>query len=159
MKTIDYRGGLVSFEVPDDWREEYEEEGGGTFYEDKPDSGTLRLNVLSFANKEAKSPPQVIEEMFGAEGYEILPCGLAMRHGVKETEEQSTPLHLYRWEILVPVTPTHVRLACFTHTLLAAQEGTERAKVELNIVDSIVRTARFSTEPGILPEKPWWKFW
>jgi hypothetical protein len=47
MKRIAYRGGIVSFVIPDVWLEEYEGEGGATFYEDKPGSGTLRLNVPS----------------------------------------------------------------------------------------------------------------
>ena len=159
MKTIDYRGGLVSFEIPSDWKEEYEADDGGTFYQDKPDAGTLRLNVLSMASKEAKTPSQVILDAFGAEGHEMLPCGFALRHGMKTAEERGSQLHLHRWEVLVPVTPIHARLACFTHTLLAAQEETEMAKKELNIVDSSVRTARFATAPGVLPKKPWWKFW
>ncbi|MBL8085918.1 MAG: hypothetical protein JNN26_25045, partial [Candidatus Obscuribacter sp.] len=53
MKTIVYRGGIVKFQIPSHWKEEYEEEGGGTFYEDSADSGTLRLNVLTF---ESESP-------------------------------------------------------------------------------------------------------
>ncbi|MBK8594774.1 MAG: hypothetical protein IPN83_04160 [Holophagales bacterium] len=40
MKSITYRGGLVTFRIPRHWVEEYEEDGGGTFYEDRPDSGT-----------------------------------------------------------------------------------------------------------------------
>ena len=80
MKTINYRGGLVSFEIPSDWKEEYEAEGGGAFFLDKPDSGTLRLNVLSLASKEAEWPAQVILDAFGADGYEMLPCGFALWH-------------------------------------------------------------------------------
>jgi hypothetical protein len=154
LKTIRYRGSLVEAEIPANWKEEYEAEGGGTFYEDKPDSGTLRLNVLSFASKEARLPSDVVREVFGAEGYETLPSGFSMRHSVKTAEERGTQLHLYRWEVLVPVTPIRSRLVCFTHTLLAAQEGTNRAKEELRIIDSIVRTARFSTAPGELQKKP-----
>jgi len=48
MKTIEYRGGVVSFRIPSKWKEEYEEKGGGTFYEPVQDSGTLRLNIITF---------------------------------------------------------------------------------------------------------------
>jgi hypothetical protein len=51
MKTIRYRGGIVTFRIPAHWTEEYEEEGGGIFYNEDNDSGTLRLNVLTFASK------------------------------------------------------------------------------------------------------------
>ena len=29
MKSIGYRGGVVRFRIPADWKEEYEEQGGG----------------------------------------------------------------------------------------------------------------------------------
>src|SRR5438552_168389 len=51
FKTISYRGGIVTFRIPSHWREEYEPNGGGTFYDDNPDSATLRLNVIT-----AKAP-------------------------------------------------------------------------------------------------------
>jgi hypothetical protein len=34
FKTIVYRGGIVRFRIPAHWIEEYEHEGGGTFYEE-----------------------------------------------------------------------------------------------------------------------------
>lgn len=52
LKHIKYRGGIAEFQIPSHWREEYEPGGGGTFYEDSPDSGTLRLNVLSLSSKD-----------------------------------------------------------------------------------------------------------
>jgi hypothetical protein len=55
MKQIDYRGGIVRFLIPESWVEEYEDAGGGTFYEDRPGCGTLRLNVIT-AKKPADAP-------------------------------------------------------------------------------------------------------
>jgi hypothetical protein len=40
MKTIRYRGGIVTFRIPAPWTEEYEEKGGGIFYDKDNDSGT-----------------------------------------------------------------------------------------------------------------------
>ena len=159
MKPVVYRGGLVSFHIPANWREEYEAEGGGTFYEDKPDSGTLRLNVLTFEKKEPLTPEDATREVFAGEAHEVLPCGFPMRHAVKEAEEQGTALRLYRWEVLVRVSPTKWRVACFTHTVIAAQDGITQSKEELRLVNSIVREAQYSTEPGVVRERPWWRFW
>jgi hypothetical protein len=50
-KEIIYRGGVVRFFIPKHWSEEYEEDGGGIFYEPGDETGTLRLNVLSFLTK------------------------------------------------------------------------------------------------------------
>jgi hypothetical protein len=159
MKTIDYRGGLVSFEIPTSWKEEYQPEGGGTFYEDRPDSGTLRLNVISFSSKEPKTPTEAVADAFGPDTHEILSSGLTMRRGMKDGEERSTKLHLYRWDVLVPVTATHSRLACFTYTVIADQDGTEPVKGELEMVEGMVRTARFSTAQGEAPRTARWKIW
>jgi hypothetical protein len=54
MKTISYRGGVVTFRIPESWNEEYSDTDGGTFYEDKPDSGTLRLKLIT-----AESPSEI----------------------------------------------------------------------------------------------------
>jgi hypothetical protein len=35
MKTIVYRGGVVTFRIPAHWQEEYSDIEGGTFYEDR----------------------------------------------------------------------------------------------------------------------------
>jgi hypothetical protein len=45
-EKIVYRGGIAHFHVPTSWVEEYEPAGGGTFYENKPGTGTLRVNVM-----------------------------------------------------------------------------------------------------------------
>jgi hypothetical protein len=158
LKPVVYRGGIVSFGIPLAWREEFASDGGGMFYEDKPDSGTLRLNVLSFEKKEPMPLEAATKEIFGG-GYEILPAGFPIRRYVKKEEERATPLHLHRWEVLVPVLPNRWRLVCFTHTILAAHEESSGSINELQLVDAIVRQANYSTEPGALPKRPWWRFW
>lgn len=159
LKPIIYRGGIVTFGIPQAWREEYAPDGGGTFYEDKPDTGTLRLNVLSFEKKEALPLTAAAQEVFAGGTYETLSAGFPVRRCVKKTEERGTDLHLHRWEILVPVLPGRWRLVCFTHTILASQEQTSAAQEELQLVDAIVRQAEYSTEPSVLPKKSWWKIW
>lgn len=46
MKLIEYRGGVVNFRIPSHWREEYSDYDGGQFYDDRPNSGTLRLTII-----------------------------------------------------------------------------------------------------------------
>src|SRR5262245_49372554 len=52
LKVINYRGSVVRFRIPAGWNEEYEEDGGGTFYLPGDESGTLRLNVLTLEGPE-----------------------------------------------------------------------------------------------------------
>ena len=115
--------------------------------------------MISFSSKEPKTPTEAVADAFGPDTHEILSSGFAMRRGMKEGEERSTKLHLYRWEVLFPVTATHARLACFTYTVLADQDGTEPVKRELDMLEGMVRTARFSTTQGEVPRTSRWKFW
>jgi hypothetical protein len=77
LKPITYRGGIVRFEIPSDWIEEFETSGGGTFYENRPDSGTLRLNVLSFSSKNTPSE-EMARSVFKDNPTEVLPSGFLM---------------------------------------------------------------------------------
>ena len=136
LKTIIYRGGIVKFEIPVHWKEEYDPQGGGTFYEDRPDSGTLRLNVLSFSKKDGSASGSVSQSV-------------EITKEMKEATENGTPLHLYRWIAKYFISPIEMRVVIFTHTILARQEGDPRMKEELDLIDKSVREARFSIAPGV----------
>ena len=152
-KSIAYRGGIVAFKIPSAWREEYEPHGGATFYEDRPDSGTLRLNVLTFEKKNG------LEAMDQSADFPIvLLSGHRMRHYRKDTEEDGTPLHIYRWEVLVAVTPSRCRIVCFSHTVLVSARDSTATQQELQLVDELVRDADYSTADGVVP-KAWWRIW
>jgi hypothetical protein len=85
FKTVNYRGGVVSFEIPEHWKEEYEPKGGGTFYEDRPDSGTLRLHVLGFSSTSGRSSEDTLSQLNAKEQLEKLKCGLHVKRYVMRT--------------------------------------------------------------------------
>jgi hypothetical protein len=147
-KTISYRGGIVTFRVPESWREEYEPSGGGTFYEDRPDSGTLRLDVLSFSSKDEPAQ-QMALRAFPAGSYEILSNGFPIQYEIKEATEHGAKLHLHSWSIAVPIPPHSMRLVMFCHTVLAGQENDPLIESELDLLQSSIRSASFSQAPGV----------
>ena len=149
-KTIVYRGGIVQFDLPSNWREEYKPEGGGTFYEDRPNAGTLRLNVLTLQPKSGEPPEQAIERAYPAKSCEVLPSGLHMRHEIADAEEKGTSIRLHSWVVAVPVPPTRFRVACFTYTILARQASDPAIVAELALVDKSIRSAEYSREPGVI---------
>lgn len=159
LKTVSYRGGIVSFGIPSHWREEYAPDGQGTFYDRKPGMGTLRLSVISFEKDFPMTIEAVAREIFAHSLAEQLPNRLVLRRYIKDAEERGTALHLHRWEMLVPVPPTRWRVVCFTHTSLAAQARDPAILDEIELINTSVREAIYSTEPGVLPTKPWWRFW
>jgi hypothetical protein len=142
-KTITYRGGLVSFCLPAHWREEYEPEGGGTFYEDRPDSGTLRLNVVSLESKDVPSK-QMVSTVFPVGSFTILSNECPIRRSIKEAQEEGHHLHIHSWEIAVPVPPHGMRVICFRHTILANQENDPAIAAELTYLEHCIQAAEFS---------------
>ena len=148
-KLIVYRGGIVSFRLPVHWTEEYEPEGGGTFYDAaRPDSGTLRLNVLSLKPPDGVNAEQATEQVFPAGTFERLASGVTLRYRVAPAEERGMPLHLHRWDVAVPVPPTSLRVVHFVYTVLASQEHDPATVAELAYVAQSVRAAEYARVPG-----------
>lgn len=148
IKTISYRGGIVEFSIPGSWREEYEPSGGATFYEDNPESGTLRLNVLSFSSKDEPAQ-QMASSVFPTGSYELISNDFPMQYEIKDVVEGGVKLHLHSWSVAVPVPPHSVRLAVFHHTVLAGQESESLIQAELDFLHQSIRSASFSQAPGV----------
>jgi hypothetical protein len=154
FKNICYRGGIARFNIPASWKEEYEPSGGATFYEDRPDSGTLRLNVLSFSSKGKETGEQMVASLIAKSGYQALRDGLAIKHYVKPADEDRVALHIYHWEVAVPVEGCSARLAIFTYTILAAQAQDEQVRQEIELLEGCIRDAEFSRAQGVSGEYP-----
>jgi hypothetical protein len=133
MKQIIYRGGLVKFRLPNSWIEEYEADGGGTFYEDKPNSGTLRLNVLSFKATDEKTSEivsEAIAEQFQHSRHgqvDILPNGNVLQKYTETAVEDGEELLIYYWKLGSPIPPQTIRIALFSYTILSNQAEDAKA--------------------------------
>lgn len=147
LKRIVYRGGVAEFVIPTTWREEYEPAGGATFYEDNPESGTLRLNVLGVESENTPAE-QMAATAFRSGVVESTRTGLPLHREEKEAEENGELLYIYRWEVAVPVQPRHLRLAIFSYTILASQKY-PLFVAQVATLDSSIREASFSQELGV----------
>jgi hypothetical protein len=87
LKTNVYRGGVVTFRIPDRWTEQDGEEGGGEFYEDAPDSPTLRLNVLTCRGPNPTAETAAANLKKKCAMVEQLPNGAALARYAQATEE------------------------------------------------------------------------
>lgn len=151
LKSICYRGGIACFDIPASWEEEYMPEGGAIFYEDRADSGTLRLNVLSFSNGK-ETGTEVVEGLIAKSGYTSLSDGLAIKQYLMPEEEDGEQLQLNCWEVAIPVEFFSVRMAIFTYTILASQANDRRVCQEIELLDRCIRAGQFSREQGISGE-------
>ncbi|NLD37865.1 MAG: hypothetical protein GX654_13440 [Desulfatiglans sp.] len=152
LKEINYRGGVVKFNIPSNWVEEYEETGGGTFYEDAPNTGTLRLNIITMqAPSGAKgnlpfsalSSIPVIEN----KNIEMLANGNAFAYSVSRSEEDGEKITLYWWYLANQVGSSHIRLANFSYTILTSKEDDQKTKEEIKLLEVQIRKTIF--HPGL----------
>ena len=161
MKTIVYRGGVVTFRIPDHWREEYSDIEGGTFYRDHPHSGTLRLSIVTATSpKQAQSRSafevlQGIANNFRNEGIEGTTKGRKDGNAVFKYEdagsEQGMRPTIFYW-IVANALPRQVRIATFSYTILAKQRNQLQIQHDLEMLDAEIDAALFSPQLGIVAE-------
>ena len=153
LKNINYRGGIVRFRVPSSWVEEYEPEGGGTFYEDAPDTGTLRINVMGFEQRASEASTietahAMLARLHGSDNVEQLPGGVAVARSNKRTVEGDEELLIYTWQVGVRVLPAYFRLVVFTFTILSGHEYTPAIQQELQLIDKLITEAEYPAVRG-----------
>jgi len=167
IKTINYRGGLATFRLPAHWAEEYEQDGGGMFYEPGSDSNTLRINVLTM---EAPDHIPVINQQAAIDSLsslrhpagvkpEALASGNALLRYAEPATEDGHNLIMHRWEIANPVPPRHMRIACFSLTTLESDTQDQKTLALIELLDEELRQCTFWPDLGEMSKKRWWEFW
>lgn len=153
MKEIKYRGGLVTFSIPKDWVEEYETDGGGMFYEDAPNTGTLRLNVITEKSPKPLSADAAYEELvamksINAKNVQRLANGNAFATAIQHATEQGQGITLFWWYVTNPVRPNHIRMANFSYAVLTSQESSEPIQREVQLLTESIKNATFHPTLG-----------
>jgi len=153
MKSINYRGGIARFNLPSSWVEEYDDEGGGTFYEDKPDSGTLRLNVMNIEKPPGQVRPtdtvdNVLAEISGAEVHR-LPSGVVLAQSSHLADEEGEELSIETWYIGVTIASNHFRIIIFTYTILASQKSDANVLQEIATLNRSISEGDYPAVKGV----------
>ncbi len=162
MKSIAYRGGVVTFRIPAHWREEYSDNEGGMFYGDHSQSGTLRLTIITAAQpKQMKSTSALdILERFvnGLKDNGVMGTAEGRKDGnavfkyEEATSERGTRLTIFYWIVANPVPPQHVRIATFSYTIPASQRSQSQVQSDFKMLDAEIDAASFSQELGVVAE-------
>lgn len=155
-KTVEYQGGVVNFRIPPDWVEEYEPDGGGIFYAEQPDSGTLRLNVMTSRSPtpiDARATDELLLPRAQSRGVSVrpLPGGSAVISYSEPAEEDGTALVMHYWEVANAVPPFHARLAVFSYTTLASEKNGVSEDVEW--LDREICACTFAPDLGVVPDE------
>ncbi len=152
-KEVVYRGGLIRFSVPKHWIQKYEPDGGGIFYDDKPNAGTLRLSVITtkaprkIDNKSTRAALESFPDVKPAD-IKDLRNGNAVTTIVERATEAGTPITLYWWYVANAVPPQHVRIAAFSYTVATANERAPQTRAELKFLDEAIQNVRFHPKLG-----------
>jgi hypothetical protein len=153
LKKISHRGGIVEFSIPVNWKSESENDEVEMFYEDSPDSATLRLRVVTTKSSTPIDDRSASETLRGlrmaqARKIESLTNGNALLHYSETTTEAGQKLHMVFWIIANPVRPDQIRIATFSYALVEGQQEQQRFKKEIALIDSQIRKATFAREIG-----------
>ncbi len=152
FKTIRYRGGVVSFRLPTHWVEEYEEEAGGTFYENRPDAGTLRLNVITAKRTVSASDDssQFLQSLKEADLGLVsqLEAGRSMLTYTLDTEESGQRIRIYYWHIASPAAADYIRVASYSFTVATMSDSTTANQNDLEMLRREIPATEFSSALG-----------
>jgi hypothetical protein len=158
LKSIVYRGGVVRFRIPADWQEEYESDGGGTFYAPGDETGTLRLNVTTF-----RSPAGKVLQLTDAEEFltqvalkhgsqvQLLRPGVAMVRYDLPTKDRGHALIIRYWQVAQVLLPGHVRQSLFSYTLPAKLFDDWLLRHEMDLLEREIHVAEFAQAFGEVP--------
>lgn len=151
MKLINYRGGIARFYLPSSWVEEYDQDGTGTFYEDKPDASTFRISVMGIMDDSgrAQTVDAVIAQISEAESVERLPGGIAIAQSSCLTNKDGDELLIYTWYIGVPLAAAEFRIVIFTYAILAVHESEPYALQEIAMLNRSISEGEYSAARGV----------
>ena len=155
MKTIAYRGGVISFRIPADWKEEYQPAGGGMFHSERSGAGTLRLNVLTFEAPAGKLAADGYSHFAAsplASGERLIKTALGdgVKVFKKEVEEEKTQLDIYCWTVAHCAPPKKLYLANFTWVILRSQSQDPKFQKEIDVLTEEISKAFFHPDLGKL---------
>jgi hypothetical protein len=147
LKDVAFADGQLRFRIPSSWVQSQEEDGGGVYYDEKLDQGTLRVKVMTFTTEDDLTGHRALDEMGVLEAepgqtLEALANGNAVRFHREETEASGERTAFHVW-LLASLDPPHrMRLAVFSFTVRAREA--EEATALLGVLDTEIRQARFA---------------
>ncbi len=166
MRRVEYRGGLVVFQIPEGWADATPA-AGGVWYREAPGSGTLRLHVITAKPPGTVGQKHVLEAAAAGaddddEKPELLPNGNAIRTFWRDASEDGAPVRVRYWQLASAAPPTTIRIANFSYAFGAAETTSSEV---VSALDREIRQADFTlltaeeVEERVKAAKPWWRVW
>lgn len=125
------------------------------FYGDGPDSGTLRVKVLTFskphnADVSGSAVLQLVLEAIGKKESDAVEVGRnALVRYEESALERGTRLRIFYWVFCNPVSSGNARVVTFSYTVLETQADTSQTRQELEMLNASLLETEFSERIGI----------
>jgi hypothetical protein len=158
MRSIIYRGGVIRFEVPDDWIEGVEPDGGSAYYPSNSESPTLFIHVMTCKSPHTHVEAEALVTLLSSRSEQSGQSIVTFENGnpaliySRRFAERGKAGVLHRWEVARAAPPHHIRLAIFTLALIDGQPAEAEAGELVQMVDRIARNCTFASEIGNLIE-------
>jgi len=156
MKSIVYRGGVLTFRIPIHWRAGYLGIEEATFYGDHPDSGTLRVKITTEATPEQTQVQpardvlrSVVNELSDepVKGMaKIREDGNAIFQYERATSGEGISLVSFYWIVVRPLPPNRARVVTFSYTVLAEQKDCAQIRHDLEMLKAEIEALKLSLE-------------
>jgi len=139
LRTVDFKG-LLTFRIPENWKMELESDMV-SFYLDKPNSGTLRIMLNEFVNKNGKASLETFMKD-DKNAAKALTENTAIKNYKKYSEERGHQIVLLFWE-LAQVSGEYLRIILFKYTILKSQEKLFAFQREIAMLNNEITNAKF----------------
>ena len=173
MKEIRYRGGMLTFFLPDSWQEEYGADGGAAFFAGDSQGGTLNLRLTTIQRSDQGRVDEAsLREVVttgvapGDPPAATLPTGNVLQRYERSESNEEGRIHLTFWSVANAVQPKTIRYALFGFAVPGERAGSPEHQATVELLDERIRAVEFTTlSPEEIQAKiaasrrPWWKFW
>lgn len=136
IKEIKFLEGILTFKVPLNWIEEYEDSDVGVmYYADSPASGTMRVRLLTMKSPESITFKNIRDVLKSVNGEMInLPNKNAYKYYYEETIDSDHQITNFYWSLTQIIKPYKVRLVNFFYTILFNQRNVESVQKEVSFI-------------------------
>ena len=152
MKQVQYRG-MVTFDIPDNWQEDTDDDTAGLYYDDNEHGGLLQLSLTTADNANPVTTDMLrsmLDSLTAAKTktLETLSNGSVLMSYVTPNREDGQLRVIFFWILAGLAAPNSVRIANFSYTLPAAHAAGLGAQKTVAQLDKSVHNAVFTPLPS-----------
>lgn len=140
LKTINYLLRL-EFDIPESWLCFFDQDEGGMYFEDREDSGTLRLSELVFEVNDLNPTSIAADEK--AKGAIELSNGSWLRLDRKQFFEDGENCTSFYWTISNDQIRPYIQIAIFSFCVCDKDLEKPHIKEDLELLNTELRRVRF----------------